>query len=78
MNGPPGKEEARIAIERSGLSKANADSLCDFERLQGRFDTRRITLARLPSGEFLAHQGSWCRVLSNIEAAHSFARLVGV
>jgi hypothetical protein len=50
----------------------------DFERLKWRFDTRRITLAWLPSGELVVHQGSWVRVLPDLAAAHHFARLCRV
>jgi hypothetical protein len=50
----------------------------NFDRLKRRYETRRITLAWLPSGELLAHQGQWCKVLPDMEAAHKFARVIGV
>jgi hypothetical protein len=50
----------------------------DLDRIVRRFDTRRITIQRLPHGEFIASQGQWCRLLESREALQRFARLVGV
>jgi hypothetical protein len=50
----------------------------DLERIVKRFDTRRITIQRLPHGEFIASQGQWCRLLETREELMRFARLVGV
>jgi hypothetical protein len=79
MRAPNERTPGKVGTDSRALMKADSAILDnDFERLKLRFDTRRITLDWLPSGELIVHQGQWCRVLPSLSAAHQFARLIGV